>query len=213
MATQAEIVQKLETLKQLIDGIDNNAFKLPILATPQKLLLKGLVDVVILFVQNGTPNALEAAKFILKNKLRVLLNSTERFSLVRVPLPNILNLIDEIYLNIDTLFTNTPPNAVMKICEPCEGGTPTCEIQVPYSTKFITAGQCYIYDASDSWDEQGNIDWENIEWDFGNGDIKQGKVVKYTYPYAGGPFPCTLTVPDTGSPPESNAVQIEIIPQ
>ena len=198
MATQAEIVAKINNLKTQIDGIPDSSFKLPSLAGIQKQMLKNRADRVILLVNNGSPNALEAAKFIIKWRIRRFLDSTERRAYVKDPLPAILSLCDEIYSDIDTLFSNSPPNAVIKI-----------DGIIPPETFPATAGVPNTYDGRDSWDVDGTI--TRWVWDFGNGDIREGPVVEYAYPLGGGPYPLELTVYDDGSPPESDVEPRQVI--
>ena len=197
MATQETIIEKLEQLQDLIDEIPAEAFRAPRVADFLKGKLKHRVDNAIALVSNGSPNALNTATFILTWRVRRPLDANKRFSWVKEPLPIILRLIDAIISDIESLFTNTPPVAVIKI----DGVDVGQYFGAPVNVALE-------FDASFSWDEDGEI--VGYEWVFGDATpLSNEMTVSHTYLMAG-TYRIVLTVTDNGSPAETSTDWVEI---
>ncbi len=197
MATTAEIIQKCDTLKTKIEQIPDSAFKAPKYIQLQKDKLKNRVDNVKRLVNQATPNSWNSAIFILTWRIRRCLDYTKRFAWVKDPLPAILDLIDEIIADIESLFINTPPVALLEI----NGMDPGQYYTAPKGMELTFSG-------SSSWDEDGHIaQWR---WDFSDGTpVQSGETVKHTFTTAG-TYRVTLTVEDNGSPPEEATDWVDV---
>lgn len=198
LATIKEIVQKLEDLKEKIHDIPDSSFKAPSKYIKlQRDKLKNRVDNVTRLVGEETPDDWNEAIFILTWRISRLLDKSVRFSWVKDPQPKILALIEEIIVDIESLFVNTAPHAMLLI----EGADPG---------QFYTApkGLELNFDGEASWDEDGTIvKWL---WDFGDGTpIASGVTVKHGFATKG-MFRVTLTVKDNGTPAESATDWVDI---
>ncbi|NVM31623.1 MAG: hypothetical protein HWN65_22490 [Candidatus Helarchaeota archaeon] len=210
MATTAEILQKLDNLKTMIDDIPNGHFKYPQFARAGKIILKGLVILVKEHVSQGTPNDLNNATYLLDSKLRPPLDASLHCSWLKAvtPHPEIIRLINEIIQDIQSLYTNEAPIPIIKIAPLGEVPQPV----PPASTYRVKLNEVYIYDATDSYDPDVGQAIHHYKWDFGDGTIKESEaVVEYAYTTLGGK-PCTLEVTDNGTPPESNSTWVLIDP-
>ena len=167
------------------------------IASMIKKKLKKRVDNVKTLVENGSPNALNAAIFILTNRIRRPLDYSKRLSWVKQHLPDILTLIDEIIDDIELLFTNTPPVAMMKI----DGTDVGQYFSAPLNVELN-------FDGSASWDEDGEVlAWS---WDFGDGTHVENVVAtRHTFTMMG-TYRVVLTVTDDGTPTESGTDWCEI---
>ncbi len=197
MATTEEIITKLDTLKTQIEELEDSVFKVPEVSTYLKNKLKTRVENVKALVNNGSPNAKNAAVFVLTWRIGRPLDSGKRFSWVKVPLPDILRLIDEIIDDIESTFENTPPNALIKIDGSDVGQYFTAPVNVEMN-----------FDGTASWDEDGEIvGWE---WDFGDATpIINESATRHTFTMMG-TYRVVLTVTDNGSPAESGTDWVEI---
>lgn len=197
MATKEEILVKLDTLKTNIDNIPKDAFKIPMIASVLKKKLRKRVENVKNLVENGSPNALNGAIFILTRKIHRPLAYSKRGSWVKQHLPDILTLIDEIIDDIELLFTNTPPVAMMKIDGTDIGQYFTAPVNVELN-----------FDGSASWDEDGEI----VSWSWGFGDgtpVENVVATRHTFTMMG-TYRVVLTVTDDGTPIESGTDWCEI---
>ena len=197
MATQETNIQKLKQLKGNINGISADSFRRPPLADLLKKILEERVKDLIDLVDNGTPNALNATSYILSWKTRFTLDSSKRLSWIKISLPEILALIDEINSDIDSLFGNAPPIAIMKINGVEVGQYYSAPVNTPIN-----------FDGSTSWDVDGQIvSWE---WDFDDrSPVVNETTVSHTFT-AIGIYRVILTVTDDGSPAEANTAWVEI---
>ncbi|NVM31621.1 MAG: PKD domain-containing protein [Candidatus Helarchaeota archaeon] len=197
MPTEEAIPQKVEQLKGMIDEISTESFRIQAMADMLKSKLQNRAENVIGLVTDGAPNSLNAAIFILTWRIQRPLDSNKRLSWIKIPLPKILRLTDDIISDIESLFTNTPPIAVIKV-----DGVEVGQYHIAPVNKSLT------FDATASWDEDGEI--VSYEWDFGDGTpIATQTTVPHVYEVKG-TYRIILTVTDNGSPAETATDWVEL---
>ena len=95
-----------------------------------------------------------------------------------------------------------------------ENNPPTAVFKLTFKNKEVTKikiGEEITFDASSSSDEEGEI--VEYWWDFGNGNIRYGEKVDYTYPKdtESGEYAITLNVTDSSGTTTEKQMTIEVL--
>jgi PKD repeat protein len=82
------------------------------------------------------------------------------------------------------------------------------KLRIDHSPENPVVNQTITFNASSSYDPDGNI--TNYEWDFGDGEKAEGKIVTHSYSSVGN-YTVKLTMRDDDEATNSTAVVIQIL--